>query len=106
GASVAKLSPPRGSSHSPLMKRPDFSWSWTMSRASGAGAYVQSVGIGAAAVRFATSVIGEVVLGLVSAGALLAHLHQDVVQQGRRAEPVEVGCEPLGAQRLVYPATQ
>src|SRR4051794_40548068 len=70
------------------------------SRDSGAGAYVHSAGTGAAA-RFATSVIGEVVLRLVGAGALLPHLHQDVVQQGRRAQAVEVGRQPLGPERLV-----
>src|SRR5579871_622265 len=50
----------------------------------------------------ASSVESEVVAGLVSAGALLAELHQDVIEQRRRTEPVEVGCQPLRAERLVH----
>src|SRR3954451_4796147 len=65
-----------------------------MSRDSGAGAYVQSAGT--------MSVKGEVVRALVDAGLLLAQLHQDVVQQGRRAEAVEIGRQPVGAERLVH----
>ena len=63
-------------------------WSVTMSRDSGAGAYVQSVGTGARSLRFARAQsIGEVVLRLVGAGPLLAELHQDVVERAttRRA---------------------
>src|SRR6476619_2250940 len=73
-----------------------------MSVDSGAGAYVQSVGTGLRSGRRSTSVIGEVVLRLVGARALLAELHQDVVDEARRAEAVQVGRQPVGAERLVH----
>src|SRR5579859_1789040 len=72
-----------------------------MSRASGAGAYSQPAGAGTEASLFSTSVNGEVVRALVAAGLLLADLHQHVVQERRGAEPVEVGRQPLRAERLV-----
>src|SRR4051794_25401099 len=73
-----------------------------MSVDSGAGAYVQPAGIGARSVRFSTaSVIREVVLRLVRARLLLAQLHEDVVDEARRPDAVEVGREPLRAERLV-----
>src|SRR6185437_5089252 len=73
-----------------------------MSRDSGAGAYVQSAGTGAAPPRFSSSVIGEVVLRLVDARLLLAQLHQDVVDERRGADPVELRRQPVGAERLVH----
>src|SRR5579859_4456244 len=48
------------------------------------------------------SVEGEVVAALVRARALLAELHEDVVEERRRAEPVQVGSQPVGTQRLVH----
>src|SRR3954447_16130382 len=65
-----------------------------MSRDSGAGAYVQSVGT--------MSVKSEVVLALVDAGLLLADLHENVIEERRRAEPVEVGRQPVRPERLVH----
>src|SRR3954452_14349633 len=73
----------------------------TMSRDSGAGAYVQSVGTGARSCLRSSSVNGEVVRALVPAGLLLAELHEHVVQERRRAYAVAVGGEPVGAERLV-----
>src|SRR5664279_6515052 len=73
-----------------------------MSVDSGAGAYVQSFGTGLRSWRFSTSVIGEVVLRLVAARLLRAELHQDVVDEARRADPVEVGRQPVGPKRLVH----
>src|SRR5207302_5250578 len=61
------------------------------SRASGAGAYVQSFGTGARSCFRSSSVKREVVRALVGARALLAQLHQDVVEERRRAETIEVG---------------
>src|SRR5581483_3428818 len=74
----------------------------TMSVDSGAGAYVQPAGTGERSLRLATSVIGEVVLRLVGARALLAELHQDVVDEARGADAVEVWRQPVGAERLVH----
>src|SRR6476469_8001031 len=48
------------------------------------------------------SIQGEVVAALVCAGALLAQLHQDVVEQRRRAEPVQVGRQPVRPEGLVH----
>src|SRR3954449_13026058 len=73
-----------------------------MSVDSGAGASVQSAGTGAWSPGFATSVIREVVLRLVRAGLLLAQLHEDVVDEARRADAVQVGCQPVRAERLVH----
>src|SRR5947208_10683375 len=73
-----------------------------MSVDSGAGAYVHSAGTGARSCRLATSVIREVVLRLVRARPLLAQLHQDVVDEARRAEAIEIGRQPVGAEGLVY----
>src|SRR6185295_5237013 len=42
----------------------------------------------------------EVVGRLVGAGALLADLHEHVVEQRRRAEPEEVGRHPVAPKRL------
>src|SRR6266536_6331299 len=72
-----------------------------MSRASGAAAYVQSFGTGVRFCLRSTSVNGEVVRALVRPRPLLAQLHQHVIEQGRGAQPVEVGREPVRAQRLV-----
>src|SRR5581483_8816384 len=47
------------------------------------------------------SVDGEVVGALVGAGLLLAELHEDVVEERRRAEPVQLRAQPLLAERLV-----
>src|SRR3954447_3832299 len=91
-----------GSSHSPPTYSPYRSRSLTTAVDSGAGAYVQSFGTGARSCLRWISVKGEVVGSLVRAGLLLAELHEDVVQERRRAEPVEVGCEPVGAERLVH----
>src|SRR5207244_11278190 len=66
-----------------------------MSRASGAGAYVQSDGTGARSCFRSSSVNSEVVRALVRARLLLAELHEDVVQQRRRAEAVEIGRQPI-----------
>src|SRR3954469_12322644 len=73
-----------------------------MSVNSGAGAYVQSAGTGERSPLLTTSVIGEVVLRLVRARLLLAQLHQDVVDEARRPDAVEVGRQPLRAERLVH----
>src|SRR4029079_18629652 len=73
-----------------------------MSVLSGAGAYVQPVGTGLRSWCFSTSVIREVILGLVGAGLLLAQLHQDVVDQAGSADAVEVGRQPLRSERLVH----
>src|SRR5438034_8205856 len=72
-----------------------------MSRPSGAGAYSQPAGAGTETSFFSTSVNGEVVRRLVAAGALLADLHQDVVQERRGADAVEVGRQPVGSEGLV-----
>src|SRR5919201_6790706 len=72
-----------------------------MSSASGADAYVQSDGTGARSRFRSSSVNGEVVRALVRARLLLPQLHQDVVQQRRGAEAVEVGRKPVRAERLV-----
>src|SRR3954468_22910862 len=74
----------------------------TMSRDSGAGAYVQLVGTGARSCLRSSSVNGEVVRALIPAGLLLAELHEDVVQERRRADAVAVRREPVGAERLVH----
>src|SRR4051794_7437368 len=73
-----------------------------MSVDSGAGAYVQSLGTGERSLRFCRSVIREVVLRLVDAGLLLAQLHENVVDEARRADSIEVGSQPIGAERLVH----
>src|ERR671935_38647 len=77
----------------------------TMSRASGAGAYSHAVGIAAGSGRRASSrlslVNGEVVRVLVSAGPLLADLHEHIVQERRRADPVTIRREPRDAEGLV-----
>src|SRR5438093_1449668 len=77
----------------------------TMSRASGAGAYSQAVAIGALSWRRASwrlsLVNGEVVRVLVPAGPLLADLHEHVVEERRRTEPVAVRREPGEPERLV-----
>src|SRR5262249_61162701 len=72
-----------------------------MSRASGAGAYVQSDGTGARSCFRSSSVNGEVVRALVRARLLLPQLHQHVVQERRRAEPVQVRREPVRAEGFV-----
>src|SRR5438046_10403794 len=41
------------------------------------------------------SVESEVVAALVRAGAFLAELHEDVIEQRRRPEPVQLGRQPL-----------
>src|SRR3954452_25406225 len=74
----------------------------TMSRDSGAGAYVQSVGTGARSCLRSSSVNGEVVRALVPAGLLLAELHEHVVQERRCADAVAVRREPVGAECLVH----
>src|SRR5579862_6187259 len=48
------------------------------------------------------SVEGEVVAALVGAGPLLAQLHQDVVEERRRAEPVQLRRQPLRPEGLVH----
>src|SRR5690349_6957994 len=48
------------------------------------------------------SVQREVVGALVRAGAFLTQLHQDVVQERRGAESVEVRSQPLRPERLVH----
>src|SRR5947209_17122625 len=73
-----------------------------MSSDSGAGAYVHSCGTGARSCLRSSSVKGEVVRALVRAGLFLPQLHEHVVQQGRRADAVAVGREPLGTERLVH----
>src|SRR5215204_6165972 len=72
-----------------------------MSRASGAGAYSQPDGTGERSCRRSRSVNREVVRALVAARLLLSDLHQHVVQQRRRTQPVEVRCQPLRAESLV-----
>src|SRR5881397_1786436 len=73
----------------------------TMSRASGAGAYVQSFGTGARSCLRSSSVKREVIRTLVRARALLAQLHQDVVQERRCAEAVKIGSQPVHSERFV-----
>src|SRR5438132_10004252 len=72
-----------------------------MSRASGADAYVHSEGTGARSRFRSSSVKGEVVRALVRARLLLPELHEDVVEERGRPEPVEVGREPVRPERLV-----
>src|SRR5919106_4206255 len=75
-----------------------------MSRASGAGAYVQSDGTGARSWRRSTSptsIHREVVGRLVRAGLLLADLHEHVVQERGGAEAEQVWRHPVEPQRLV-----
>src|SRR5262249_41672305 len=48
------------------------------------------------------SVSREVVAALVDAGALLAQLHEDVVEQRGRAEPVQLGGQPVRPQCFVH----
>src|SRR5919109_3688183 len=72
-----------------------------MSRASGAVAYSQPDGTGARSRFRSSSVNGEVVRALVPARLLLSDLHQDVVQQRRGPEPVQVGRQPFGPEGLV-----
>src|SRR3954451_9063177 len=71
-----------------------------MSRDSGAGAYVQSAGTGDALCFRSSSVNGEVIRALIRARLLLAQLHEDVVEERRRADPVEGGRQPVGTDRL------
>src|SRR5919201_4441555 len=87
----------------PPMNRPYRSSILTMSRASRAGAYSHAVVIGAFSARLASfvSVNGEVVRVLVSAGSLLADLHEHIVQERRRADPVTIRREPRDAEGLV-----
>src|SRR3954447_22138561 len=77
-----------------------------MARASGAGAYSHSVSAGRCVVWRSSSAIPsvhrEVVGALVLARALLADLHEHVVQERRGAEAEEVGRQPFGAERLVH----
>src|SRR6266446_6939313 len=73
-----------------------------MSRDSGAGAYVHSFGTGARSCLRSSSVNGEVVRALVATGLFLPELHEDVVQERRRADPVAIGREPVRAERLVH----
>src|SRR2546422_216117 len=72
-----------------------------MSRDSGAGAYVQSLGTGARSCLRSRSVNGEVVRALVHARLLLPELHEAVVQERRSADAVAVGRQPVGPERLV-----
>src|SRR5438067_3217977 len=72
-----------------------------MSRASGAGAYVQSLGTGARSCFRSRSVNGEVVGALVRPGPLLSQLHEDVVQERGRTNAIAVRCQPVGPERLV-----
>src|SRR6266496_2637938 len=72
-----------------------------MSRALGAGAYVQSLGTGVRPCFRSTSRKGAVVGIMVSARALFPQLHQDVVQQRRGAVAIEVRREPVGTEGLV-----
>src|SRR5438445_13282667 len=73
-----------------------------MSRDSGAGAYVQSAGTGMPLCFFSSSVKREVVRGLVGARLLLAELHQDVVQERRGADAIELGRQPVRSDGLVH----
>src|SRR5919198_6347657 len=73
----------------------------TMSRASGAGAYVQSGGTGERSGVRSRSVKCEVVGALVRARPLLPKLHQDVIQQRGGADAIEVGREPVDPECLV-----
>src|SRR6266571_3880762 len=73
-----------------------------MSRDSGAGAYVQSFGTGARSRLRSSSVKGEVVRALIAPGRLLPELHEDVVQERRRADAVAIRCEPVRPQCLVH----
>src|SRR6266550_7173481 len=73
-----------------------------MSRDSGAGAYVQSLGTGARSRFCSMSVKGEVVGALVHPGLLLSQLHEDVVQERGCADAVAVWRQPVGAERLVH----
>src|SRR2546423_5736986 len=88
------------------MKRPYRSSRWTTSRDSGAGEYSQPVGIAAVSGRCATSRLSlvnrEVVRVLVTPGALLMDLHEHVVEQRRRAEPIAIRREPCDPARLVH----
>src|SRR5437588_10529450 len=72
-----------------------------MSRASGADAYVHWEGTGARSFFRSSSVKGEVVRALVRARLLLPQLHENVVEQRRRAEPVEVRRQPVRSECLV-----
>src|ERR1700758_1635105 len=74
---------------------------WTMSRASGAGAYVQSVRAGVRSRVRSRSVKSEVVRALIGARPLLTQLHEDVVEQRRRTDAIEVRRQPVHAERLV-----
>src|SRR6266568_1801503 len=73
----------------------------TISRDSGALAYSQPAGMGARSRFRSSSVNREVIRALVAAGLFLAQLHQDVVQQRRRAEAVKIRRQPVDPQRLV-----
>src|SRR5213083_313826 len=73
-----------------------------MSRDSGAGAYVHSLGTGARSCLRSRSVKGEVVRALVHARLLLPQLHEAVVEERRRADSVAVGGQPVGPERLVH----
>src|SRR5262245_66178597 len=74
----------------------------TWSVASGAGAYSKGAGT-ARSVRLAIAIdliLGEVVLGLVGAGALLVDLHQHVVEKAGGAEPEALRRHPRLPERL------
>src|SRR5688500_15485341 len=47
------------------------------------------------------SVDREVVAALISAGLLLAQLHEDVVEERRCADAEEIGIHPFGAEGFV-----
>src|SRR6476469_8201362 len=64
---------------------------------SGAGAYSNTFLVSVVAI----SVQGEVVGSGVAAGGQLLPLHEEVVEQARRAEAEQVGVEPLLARGLV-----
>src|SRR4051794_19712768 len=69
----------------------------TTARDSGAGAYSNLVVV----VAIAASVQGEVVGAGVAAGGELLALHEQVVEQARRAEAEQLRVQPLLAGRLV-----
>src|SRR6266540_6486722 len=73
-----------------------------MSRDSGAGAYAHSAGTGARSCFRSRSVKSEVVRTLITAGFFLADLHQDVVEERRGAEAVQIRRQPVGAEGLVH----
>src|SRR6202011_463579 len=74
---------------------------WSMD--SGAGAYSNVCLARSVAWRFAIamSIDGEVVAGLIHAGAFFLDLHQHIVEQGRSTEPESLRRHPVGAQRFI-----